>query len=389
MRIRPNFGDQYLVFAFLFGAIAAATLLVCRIRARFFPELSTVAVAIPIISLGLGGPILFTLARPAIYEATIAAGQFFLLTGFVAAFAAMAALDQPRSATCRWLFIAGLLWSLSAGSRMSLIPAIAAAEGTTLFFLYRQRRFSLARALTLITPLIAVVILLAIYNYARFGDFLETGQRWQLGGRNPNAQSPRDFFHLYYFPIDAYCYLLTTPAWLHSFPLVYAIGKMPSFATRWILPDGFRIEALVGLPWTQPFLICAILCSSRLGRIIQSAKTDFDLQLEDRHLMRWLITTLAAGGLIGFAPALFFENVTMRYLLDGVPCFTILAAVGFWSLLGRLSTTPRRAMLTIVVMVVGAQSILGILLALTGYNGNFAYYNPGLFQAMKGFFDRI
>jgi len=373
----------------LFGAVAAAALLMFRIRARFFGDLSALAVAIPIISLGLGAPVLFTLARPAIYEATIAAGQFFLLTGFLAAFAGMAASTSRERATCGWLFIAGFLWSLSAGSRMSLIPALGAAEAITLFFLYRQRRFSFARAVSLAAPLIAVIALLSVYNYARFGDFLETGQRWQLGGRNPNAQSPHDFFHLYYFPIDLYCYLITTPAWLHSFPFVHAIGRTPPFAGSWTLPDGFRIEALVGLPWSQPFLICTIFVGSRLWRRNKTAEAAVDPPIEDRHLLPWLIAGFAAAGLIGFAPALVFENVTMRYLLDGVPCFTILAAIGFWSLLGRLSTPPRRTVLAIAGVAVSAQSILAILLALTGYNGNFAYYNPALFQSMKAFFDRI
>jgi hypothetical protein len=383
--VTPDFTDQHLVFVFAFGGVIAACVLAFGARAKFFPQLGLGTILMPVISLGLGAPVLFTLARPAIYEAEICAGQFFLLAGFCAAFRGMTRPPANRASATRWLTAAGILWALSAGSRISLIPGIAVTEAVTLWFLFRSPRRSIMAALGLIAPLVAAVALLGCFNYARFHSFTEFGLRWQLAGRNEHAQSPDDLFRLRYLPINAYCYLLAAPLWLGEFPFVRAPGHLPAFAHLFNLPDGFRIESVVGLIWSQPVFIFAIL---GLLVLLRRKPIPPDSDRSDHSLKVWLTTSLATAAFLGFAPALVFETVTMRYLLDAVPCLTILAALGYWRVLDSLPPQRRRLANGVVALLLIGQSLLGLLLAITGYYGNFLFYNPSLYQSIKAFFDR-
>jgi hypothetical protein len=91
----PTIGDQYLVIAFVLGTTVLAAILITQIRARFFPRQPVWSAALPILSLGLGTPVMYMLARGAVYEAAIASGQFFLMAGLVAAWFGLSG-PRPR-----------------------------------------------------------------------------------------------------------------------------------------------------------------------------------------------------------------------------------------------------------------------------------------------------
>ncbi len=71
--------------------------------------------------MGLANPLPWLLSRPAVYEAAIASGQFFLLGGFYWALTAFGDDDVKPNR----LLLAGVFWSLAVGSRTSLIFAVA------------------------------------------------------------------------------------------------------------------------------------------------------------------------------------------------------------------------------------------------------------------------
>jgi hypothetical protein len=100
-------------------------------------------------------------------------------------------------------YLLGLFCAIAATSRSP------AALGTPIFFvlaLHRRPRFRTAVAFTL--PLLCTGVLLAMYNFARFGDFLNNG--YLLANQallNPQYGS----FSWHYVPRNVYQYLLRVP----------------------------------------------------------------------------------------------------------------------------------------------------------------------------------
>src|SRR5512135_1281836 len=106
-------GDQYLAFVFLAGLLVFSTLLILRLRRAFYEDVPVSLVVTGILVAALVCPIPWMVNRAAIYEATIASGQFFLIGGLYLAFTGME--RQPRSYAR--LLLATAFWAIAATSR--------------------------------------------------------------------------------------------------------------------------------------------------------------------------------------------------------------------------------------------------------------------------------
>jgi hypothetical protein len=367
--------DTFLVMALMPAMTLLCVFLMFQMRRKLFSLRSASAACAPAISLGLGAPVLFILARPAVYEASITAGQFFLLAGFCAVWWRM---THPKS-TGVWLVAAGICFALSMGSRMSLGPAAGAIAAITLWHVWREEhKFPLAAAAALILPLVVGAGLIGWYNFARFGSATEFGMRYQLSGHNQHAMLAGQLASAGYLLPNLLRYLFQPPIWSASFPYMTAPGSVPGVDSAFKLGDFFNFEPLVGLIWTQPFLLFAPLAFLRDRR-----------EPPERSFYRWLTMSLAAAAILGLAPALTLAGSTMRYLLDAVPCFTLLAALGYWQLLGRLGGQWRLAVNLIACMLVIGEAGVGLLLAITGYLRHFVNQNPQLYADMCRFFPTL
>ena len=77
---------------------------------------------------------------------------------------------------------------------------------------------------------------------------------------------------------------------------------------------------------------------------------------------------------------------TMRYMVDVASGIILLGLWGAWSLYER-HFERRRLRYGIGAAVFGLSAVtvvIGLLLGMTGYNGNFEKYNPGLYARMVG-----
>jgi hypothetical protein len=145
-------------------------------------------------------------------------------------------------------------------------------------------------------------------------------------------------------------------------------------------PRTYNLEAVVGLLWTQPFLLLSIA----------AVTAPFWNKRRD-PLLIWLTFSLLSTGILSFGGPLIVNGATMRYLLDIVPSLAILSAVGYWLVLEALADRPRvlhetRSMARIVV---AAQCLLGFLLAFTGYYRHFQAFNPPLYHFLVSHFPVI
>ena len=391
-----SLGDQHLTFIFTLGTFVFGALILIIIYKRYFYDLPFWTLIPGVILIGLANPLPWLLSRPAIYEAAIASGQFFLLGGFYWALTAFGEEDVSPTK----LLLAGASWSLAVGSRTSLIFAVAAFSVFTFVRIVIDcSRISswveIARpALSLILPLLLGAALYAWYNYNRFGDVLELGHRYQLTGSNMHEDYTwvLSFLNL---PPSFFNYFLNPYKTLTIFPYV-----KPSWGGHYLwpihrmIPEKYYTEQITGIVVSTPFLLLAPLplwfviqyLLKKRKRIRGWVASEAVITKTD-ELPR-LVLSLTGSALLALIPILFFSVATMRYLADVVPLFVLLATIGFWQ---SYRTMPRnhgqrKLWVFIILGLAIYSSTVGLLLGITGYYAPFEKFNPELFDKLTRLF---
>jgi hypothetical protein len=228
---------------------------------------------------------------------------------------------------------------------------------------------------------------LAWYNFARFGSITEFGWHYQLQVIDQRKLPSSAFVSLRFLPPNLLFYLFNPPSWTSAFPYFLPQGDHSWLATLLRLTHKFRVEDVVGLVWSQSFLVFAPLMLF-FRPMTKSDRTDPGGDA-DAHLRSWLTATLLAAAALGFLPILVFGGLTtMRYQMDVVPCATVLAAIGYWQTIERLPKHPRlsEVIRTACRLLVIAQCAMGILI---GIEGQFLQNNYPLLKTLVGIFPRI
>lgn len=363
-------GDQFLVFAFAFGLVAASAGLLCEIRSRLFPEAPPWTVAIGVLVAGLAVPMPFLLARAAVYEAAIIGGQCFLMTGTYLAFTAF---REQRPSAAR-LFLAGAAWAMAVGCRCSLAVAVIALTLMLGRWLLsgggdrtENRRPRFVRLAALAAPLCIFAVLLALYNHQRFGSWTDFGTEYQLAGYNARLLGRHLFAISNAWPA-LYAYGIKPLAVLKHFPFVQAMGDpYPRFIA--LPPNYISVEPVAGVLWCSPFL-CLTLVPLVMACRMSCRPAAGGSGLPTSRLTGMLATAAVLGG----APAFFLLAATMRYMGDFTPCLVILAVIGLWQLPAHWPAARRLALPTILASISIA---IGLLLAVIGYQAHFPTFHPG------------
>jgi hypothetical protein len=105
-------GDQHITFIFDLGIFVFGTLILITIYKRYFYNLPLWTLIPGVLLMGLANPLPWLLGRPAIYEAAIASGQFFLLGGF---YCLLTAFRDEDVKEMRMLNPTGSYWQVSSG----------------------------------------------------------------------------------------------------------------------------------------------------------------------------------------------------------------------------------------------------------------------------------
>ena len=213
--------DQYLIFFSIAGLAAVLAAMFYWLYKRHFQKIpGWLVLGLTLLGV-LNTPVFWLVNRPDVYEAAIAIGQFFLILGFYIALRGM----ESQKHQVLLLALAGFFWGAAIGSRVELGLGIAWIGPPGLPFpdpqIRKKARIIIAAMLALILPLVIWGAGLAWFNYARFGNILETGHRYQL----TRAGVPPDFqgifsasfilpniYNLFARPFDVY---------IHYFPFLY------------------------------------------------------------------------------------------------------------------------------------------------------------------------
>src|SRR5712692_3995723 len=204
-----EFPENLSVALFCFGGLFWSFLLLNFLTQTYLPLTSFWMRALSLVCLSLCNVAPFILRRPVIYEAAISGGYCFLFAGLY--YYASGGLGENIKP---WrLLLGSLFMGLAIGSRLNLIFA-----GLIPLLLWikalRSEGFSFNTSifknfLYLFSPLALCMLLLGIYNYARFGSATDSGLHYALAGAGINAPKFTFFDRSRIVP-DLFFYLLST-----------------------------------------------------------------------------------------------------------------------------------------------------------------------------------
>ncbi len=386
------FGDQLLTFAFLFGAFLFESLILIRLWRRYFAALPTLAVIASMLLIAFANPAPWLLFSPRIYEAAIAAGQFFLLGGL---YFALLALDrQPPS---NWMLaVAAVLWICAVGSRATLAVAVVFLALMVIGWLFWRRglRWSLKpffpEEAWFALPLLLGACLLMWYNLARFGSVFEFGFRYAITMLDQNKYHNVLFSPQYIVP-NAYLYLFNPPELNSQFPFVKPTWN-GDYVTSFNVRFGaiYNAERIIGLLYAAPFFLFGLAAApvAALG-LRRPAALSAGAGLEStRDFPRWLLLTFSGLVLVQLLVVFLVFYSTMRYLLDAAPALALLSILGFWLLYQRLdSHRVWQALYTLLALAVLLFTVvMGILMGFSSDVARLKAADPVLLTHLKLFF---
>jgi hypothetical protein len=396
-----SIGDEQIVFAASNIALVFSALIVFSLRRRFYPSLPMWLLFASIFLVATAHPMLWILNTPKIYEAAIASGQAFLLGGLY--FAIPAILGDQRQI---WrLSLIGVLWTFALGSRLTLALAVAvmciAVLGGGFSRINRRSGWqdALVRSGALLLPLLAGIALLGLYNYARFGDVLETGLRFQLTGVDyRHVFNEGGLFNVRYFLPNVAYYVLAPVTLSTTFPFVSPLwGTLPTVSSLLKgvgVPSVYHVENISGLLFSMPaipftaFLTYAVMRADFHRELSSQGHSAYEGGLlRGPRLNRIFLVTIFAG--LGAAlPSFLYYWVSNRFLLDSVPILSIAIAVLGWAAhsASRITAVRRTYAVCLIVFAVSLSFLASFLLALTGARSQFDDINPVLWNALTGLF---
>ncbi len=277
-----------------------------ELRDRAFPEVSDRWVVLVYVGHALGGVALYLQARPFSHHEIILAGSFFTLAGF---FWWMRGLAGGRYATWH-LALAGFLFGCAIGSRMTMFGyALGVALVLAWAWLHGPERGTATRRLLAFgSPLAGIVALLLLYNYVRFGSFIEFGLKYQLIGIKGVTLA----FQPHLIPVNLDAYLLFTPELIPYFPFLWSRG---AGAPGWALDPPFASLLLL-----SPLILLAPLAIGLLTPRWRRPSPD----------VRAFVVAGTIGIVATFGTLITWIWVAGRFAQDVLPVAVLLSGLALW-----------------------------------------------------------
>ncbi|MCX6081665.1 MAG: hypothetical protein NTW32_19235 [Chloroflexi bacterium] len=203
---KQKIADNYLVFIFSAGLLVVNSLIIVKLRGKFFPGVPISNLIACILIIGLITPVVWFSSTPYVYSTAIVAGQFFLMGGYL--FVLSIFEKEPHHLDIK-LFLAGLFWVCSVASRavnafsVIFFVLIIMFWYTNMIYKLTDWKGIIRRLLPLFVPMLIGAFLIGWYNWARFESPLEFGLRYQITiydlKTNANFVFHPDYFFLNVF----------------------------------------------------------------------------------------------------------------------------------------------------------------------------------------------
>jgi hypothetical protein len=324
--------DSELVFIFVAG-IAFFSILLLRDICRDWQFPSWV-LAGGVLASAVNIPLIWLLNRPAVYEAAISGGQFFMMAGFFALYRAFRA-SFPHKV---YLLLASIAFGLAWTSRLNLFPSVVFLACVLLLRIYityqNKLKASILSFVVVVFPLVLVGGLMAWYNYVRFGSVFEFGHKYQLTA----AADYKEIYSFKYIIPNAYTYIFRIPLLDSSFPFITipALNLKNAFPAFIRIPEHYPHPAPVaGLLIIFPVVGLAVLLAIRWLWLFINGDLVYagDKSFTEHSLLNWFSFSVFGCGAIQMTLLLIFQYSSVRYMVDFTPAFVLLAVIfmGFYA----------------------------------------------------------
>jgi hypothetical protein len=322
-------GDFFLAFVFGVGILLAQSFLLLILWDGYFRTLPKWTLYLSIFLSGLSwaaGLLRYEHDHARVYEAAIAGGQFFLISGLLMAFTA---LTRPSISNWR-LVLSGLLWALAIGSRHILVVPLGLIIILTAFWLLRIK----TDFVTKIAQLLSLGLLLILgggslgwYNWVRFGSISETGFSYALAGVDLQEHSS-ELFSVSYIIQNLYNYLLNPPHFMSAFPFVSMLKGSKNLTLPFYTgPEFYYAQPMTGLLYLFPFAVFAVVpLIVLLSKLFKGNSTKDN----NHRLLSWIALNLSSSFFVTFSLLMIFFWAGIRYMGDFLPGLSILSVLGFW-----------------------------------------------------------
>jgi hypothetical protein len=312
--------ENFAAFLFALAGYAFLSALFIQVLSHLSSGVPVTVVTLCLLALGIGQSVPYMLHRALLYEVAIAGGFCCVSAGFYFLFRWLAA----SASRALWAGLSGLSFGLAIGCRPHQGLAAVSAFGLLLLFpdpgTRFLQRFTRKDVIAFCLPVIACCLGILAYNYARFGNPLEFGLRFQLGEssyQNVRLAMVNVVPGLYYL-------LLCPPDLVAEFPFFRLAVRQPFDALVNVLPPRYFLEPIAGILVLSPVASIAILlpfCRKRPA----ASRGVFAFVLTMLVFTAGCILFLAATGLtsqryeVDFAPFLVFVACVVACVLVAFP----------------------------------------------------------------------
>lgn len=302
-----NLVQNFYSFLYILGCAVFSLLILVHLKKKYFTSVGHRWLLVLFSYIAFNGVVMYMLGAVGIYYEAIAAGQFFMLAGLYTYLVSLT-MEKHTRKHLWYLLGTGILLGLCVGSRISYFSVILFLIGYETYTQRAKLRFNTLAVLVL--PVLIVMGILALYNYARFGNIFEFGLKTQLLGPQPvvftplaSVQNIPNNIKNYFFSIPSHTLF---PPYITMNPLRYSLYE--------------RVNASVFI--LSPLILLAF----------------FPVTL--KPAVRKLFIFLAIfTGIIVFNMLYLMPYSPIRYFFDIIFCLNIVAAIKAMALLEQYKTT--------------------------------------------------
>jgi hypothetical protein len=347
---------------------------------RFVPSAPPWVLLVSTIGLALTNTLPFLLRRPIEYEVAISSGFCFEMAGLWLMATAMLGPELRRwrmivGSLCLGLAVGGRQ-TLAVGGVIALVAALWEIKRRSGSYRIRPNRGTLEVLTYALGPFVLCGVLLALYNYVRFGGFANFGQAYELAGID---QTKVPFESLTNVAPGLFTYLLLPARIALTFPHAF-------------------LQTAANDPFTLPKLYAGAspaLPAEPTGGVFPTMPITVLLfgiplmWLQRRSGERVPLTVAAGLAILGLAIVVLVSwalfGTTERYEVDFVS-FLLLPAFLVWAMLvarSRPKTAARRfwAVAGVVLTLIGVA--IGTAISFTGYYDYLRIEHPGTFDTLE------
>ena len=365
----------FAVLAFALAGYGVALWILAAARERLFLQCGAITGFVIAVALGFATCAPLLLRRSNIYELPIVCASFFALVALASLFAALV-----RGSSAPWcVAIASLALGLAIGSRPTyvLVPFVF---GAVVWWVAqnkagaRQAASSSVGGLAIaaIVPMATIGLLLAWYNFARFGSPTEFGVSYILSGV---YEAKIDHFRLRYFPWNAWAYFGAVGEWGRYFPFFH-----PREITLPLPRQHYGIDFAFGLLSNVPLIWLSLVAFLRPRAACAG------------EYQGWRVFVFATLGLATAVTVLVlsFYAAMARYLGDFAPSFALVGAAGAFAFSEAAASWPglwRRSARVAVFLLCFVTIFVGFAVSTTIY-GRLRTFNPLVFHRIAQIVNR-